>query len=108
MSTNEPILPNTPSTSPGTGTIDDVDVSNIFGMPHNVILFNDNVNSFEDVIIQIIAAVNCSPSRAGSIALEAHEKGRAVAFSGHLERCESVESILSGPPLNLGTKIEHA
>jgi len=104
----DPTQPPMPGTSPGTGTIDETDVTNLLGKPHNVILFNDDVHAFEEVIIQIIAAVKCSPSKASAIALEAHEKGRAIAFSGHLERCEAVESILAGPPLKLGTKIENA
>ena len=82
------------------------EVSNLLGKPHNVILFNDDVNPFDSVVAQITKATKCSMDKAMSIALEAHTKGKSVAFSGYLERCEVVEQVLSGPPLRLGTSIE--
>lgn len=78
------------------------------GRPHNVILFNDSVHSFDQVINQIVKAIKCNAAHASSIAMQAHSKGQAIVFTGNLERCELVDSILAGPPANLRTKIEEA
>jgi ATP-dependent Clp protease adapter protein ClpS len=83
-------------------------ISNIFGKPYNVILFNDDVNPFDAVVLQIIKATKCLPEKAMAIALEAHTNGKAVSFTGYKERCEVIESILSGPPLKLMTSLEPA
>jgi len=78
------------------------------GPPYNVLLFNDNHHSFDEVILMIVAAIKCSPSRAAELANEAHSKGQAIVFTGTLETCELKEMILSGPPAALTTKIEPA
>jgi ATP-dependent Clp protease adapter protein ClpS len=62
--------------------------------PWNVILFNDDVHSFEEVILQLQKATGCSLERAGAIAQEAHNNGKAVCFTGPLERCEIVAAKL--------------
>ena len=80
------------------------DVTNLLGKPHNVILFNDNSHAMDEVAAQIIKATHCSPSKAAAIMLEAHSTGRAICFTGGLEKCELVESILA--EIRLSTKIE--
>lgn len=95
-------------TNTGTLTTPEIDVNTYFGSPHSVILFNDNVHSFEEVVLQVIKAVKCSPDQATKIAMEAHSKGEAVAFTGNKERCEHVDSILAGPPLKLKTDIRES
>jgi len=81
-------------------------VANILGKPYNVILFNDDVNPFDAVVAQVMKATRCTPEKAMDITLKAHTKGKTIAFTGHRERCEVVDSILSGPPLKLKTAIE--
>lgn len=84
----------------------EIDIS--LGRPHCVILFNDSVHSFDQVIAQIIRAIKCNAAHASSLAMQAHSKGQAVVFKGNLERCEHIDSILAGPPASLRTKIEEA
>ena len=88
------------------GTINSTDTSNILGNPHKVILFNDDDHNMFEVALQIRLAIKCDAERAMQIMLEAHTVGRAIVFTGSLERCELVESILS--QIQLGTKIEPA
>jgi ATP-dependent Clp protease adapter protein ClpS len=89
-----------------TGTIIDSDtnVSTLFGKPYNVVLYNDEIHSCDEVIAQLMKATGCNAGRANQIMMEAHNTGRAIAFSGGLERCEHVEAILA--EIRLGTKIE--
>ena len=90
------------------GVVIDVDVLSIsiLGNPYNVILFNDDHHDMLEVTSQIIKATNCSATKAASIMSEAHTTGRAVVFTGGLERAELVESILA--EIKLGTAIEPA
>jgi ATP-dependent Clp protease adaptor protein ClpS len=84
----------------------DTSTTNLLGKPYNVIIFNDSEHSMIEVTAQIIKATHCSPGKAASIMAEAHTTGRAICFSGGLEKCELVEEILS--EIRLGTKIEQA
>jgi ATP-dependent Clp protease adapter protein ClpS len=77
---------------------------NFLGKPHQVILFNDATHSIEEVVKQVDKATRCGQSKAFELTMEAHEKGRASVYSGILERCEHVASILE--EIRLGTKIE--
>jgi len=83
---------------------DKIDIN--LGSPHNVILFNDSTHSFDEVISQIVKAIKCSAGHASGLANEAHSKGQAIVFTGNLERCELVDSILGGAPANLRTRID--
>lgn len=87
-------------------TIKQTGTTNILGSPYNVVLFNDDNHSMDEVVAQIMKATACNAGQAATIMLEAHNTGRAIAFSGSLERCELVESILT--EIKLGTKIEQA
>ena len=89
-------------------TVEDTETTNCLGTPHNVILFNDSHHSFDEVTLQIIAAIRCSESRASEIAMRAHSYGRAIVFTGALETCELKEAILKSPPAQLRTAIEKA
>jgi len=62
--------------------------------PYKVLLFNDDIHSFEEVINQLIKAVKCTFEEARDYAFEAHVKGKAVVFNGDLSVCLKVTSIL--------------
>jgi ATP-dependent Clp protease adaptor protein ClpS len=59
-----------------------------------VILYNDDWHTFEEVIEQLIKATNCSFDIARGYAFEVHVKGKAVVFTGDLQKCLRVSSIL--------------
>ena len=63
-------------------------------LPWNVILYNDDHHSFDAVIFQVQKATGVSLERAYEITMEAHHKGRAICYTGPLERCEHVADIL--------------
>jgi ATP-dependent Clp protease adapter protein ClpS len=68
-----------------------------------LILLNDDFHSFQEVIEQLIKAVQCSVSQAVQIMLAAHHTGRAVAKIDSLEGCQRSVRILE--QINLGTDI---
>lgn len=59
-----------------------------------VILYNDDWHTFEEVIAQLIIAVNCTFEQARSYAFEVHVKGKAIVYNGGLNECLKVSSIL--------------
>lgn len=60
----------------------------------NVILFNDDFHSFDEVIFQLQKATGCSLELAEHVANIAHTEGEAVAYVASKEKCEQVASIL--------------
>jgi ATP-dependent Clp protease adaptor protein ClpS len=72
--------------------------------PAKVILFNDDVHTFDEVINQLIKATRCTQEKAEGLAWEVHTRGRAVVFSGEMMRCVQVSGILE--EIQLMTQIE--
>lgn len=70
-----------------------------------VILYNDEIHTFDEVIVQLIKAIGCSPEEAESIAWEVHSKGKAMVYEGELPDCLRVSSILE--EIALHTQIEY-
>jgi len=69
-----------------------------------VILFNDDLHTFEEVIAQIIKATKCSFIAARDKTFEVHVNGKAVVYSGGLADCLRVSGILE--EILLHTQIE--
>jgi ATP-dependent Clp protease adaptor protein ClpS len=72
--------------------------------PAKVVLFNDEVHTFDEVISQIIKAVRCSRDKAEALTWEVHNTGRSVVFTGEMMRCVEVSSVLE--EILLMTQIE--
>ena len=85
---------------PGELITPEIEEETIIEQIYHVILFNDNIHSFDEVIIQLIKAINCSFEKARSLAFEVHVKGKANVFSGSLADCLKVSSILEEIELN--------
>lgn len=62
--------------------------------PFHVVLYNDNVHAFDDVVRQVQKATGAPEAEAVAITLQAHETGRAVCFVGACERCQDVADVL--------------
>jgi ATP-dependent Clp protease adapter protein ClpS len=82
----------------------DVDDGIDVGLPAKVILFNDEVHTFDEVIAQIIKAIGCSFDKAEALTWEVHLRGKAIVFSGEMSECLKVSSVLE--EIALHTQIE--
>jgi ATP-dependent Clp protease adapter protein ClpS len=82
--------------------IEDEDIGK--GIVSRVILFNDEWHTFEEVIVQIIKAIHCSFEVARDKTFEVHVKGKSIIFSGALDMCLKVSSVLE--EIALHTQIE--
>lgn len=62
--------------------------------PWCVILFNDDVHTFDDVAFQLQKAIGCSLDAGYAYAMEVHTTGQAKVYEGDLESCERVAAVL--------------
>ena len=81
-------------------TTDGTDTQN----PAKVILFNDEIHTFEDVIGQLVKAIRCSRDQGESFAWEVHTRGKACVYTGEMNECLRVSGILE--EIALHTQIE--
>ncbi len=81
---------------------DDIDFA--VQQPAKVILFNDEVHTFDEVIGQIIKATGCDQATAESLTWEVHNAGKACVFEGEVTRCVQVSGVLE--EIELMTQIE--
>jgi len=72
--------------------------------PAKVLLFNDEVHTFDEVIGQIVKATRCPLSKAEALTWEVHTTGKAVVYEGEMTKCVEVSGILE--EIELMTQIE--
>ncbi len=75
------------------------------GLSSKVILFNDEIHTFEEVTQQIIKAIKCSEDQAESLTWEVHSKGKTRVYDGEMGECLRVSGILE--EIDLITQIEY-
>jgi len=76
------------------------DQQTTIGLESKVVLYNDDWHTFDEVIGQLVKAVNCSYEQARSYAFEVHVKGKSIVYTGALDNCLKVSSILEEIALN--------
>lgn len=74
------------------------------GNPWQVVLFNDEVHSFDEVILQLQKAAGYSLEKAAELAWRVHNNGKAVVYIGSKEDCEKVAGVLG--QIKLSTQVE--
>jgi ATP-dependent Clp protease adaptor protein ClpS len=62
--------------------------------PWQVVLFNDEVHTFDAVILQLQKATGCALERAEQLTLMVHQNGRAIVFIGEKIPATKVSAIL--------------
>jgi ATP-dependent Clp protease adapter protein ClpS len=73
-------------------------------LPAKVILFNDEVHTFDEVISQIIKATGCDLVKAEALTWEVHNTGKAIVYEGEMPKCIQVSGVLE--EIELMTQIE--
>jgi len=64
------------------------------GNPWQTVLFNDEVHSFDEVILQIQKATGYSLEKATQLTWRVHNSGKAVVYIGSKEDCGKVMAVL--------------
>jgi len=92
------------SPAPETEVAVDVEEEERTDEPWRVILYNDEIHTFDEVISQIIKATGCSTAQAEKLAWEVHTNGKAAVYEGSFEDCFKVQGVLR--EIQLVTEIE--
>ena len=80
----------------------DIDVA--IQEPATVILFNDEIHTFDEVIDQLIKALRCDTTKAEALTWEVHNSGKAAVYKGEMSECLKVNGVLE--EIALHTQIE--
>jgi ATP-dependent Clp protease adapter protein ClpS len=72
--------------------------------PWQTVLFNDEVHSFDEVILQVQKAAGYSLEKAVEITLRVHNNGKAIVKIGSKLECEKVAAVLG--QIQLTTSVE--
>lgn len=62
--------------------------------PWRVILYNDEIHTFDEVIEQLIKATGCSQGEAEKLTFKVHNEGKANVYEGSFEECFEVNGVL--------------
>jgi ATP-dependent Clp protease adaptor protein ClpS len=84
--------------TPGIDILTEEDTT--IGISSKVVLYNDDWHTFDEVITQLIKAVKCTFEEARNFAFEVHVKGKSIVYSGSMNQCLKVTSVLEEIALN--------
>ncbi len=62
--------------------------------PWRVILYDDDIHTFDEVIEQLIKALGCNQTHAEELTYKVHNEGKAEVFEGSFEECFEVNGVL--------------
>ena len=89
---------------PGTDVETDVAVEERLDTPWRVILFDDDIHTFDDVIIQLVKATGCTAEEAAGHAWTVHTEGKDTVYQGEFFDCFRIQGVLR--EIQLVTEIE--
>jgi len=90
--------------TPELETIEDIKLDLSFLEDSKLILFNDDHNSFDKVIMALIVYCQISSAKAAEIAMKVHNEGKAIAKYGPRKDLEVIAGIFG--ELDLTCEIE--
>ena len=99
-----PAEPDVEPVPPEVEEIEEEDTGGGTDDPWFVVLFNDEVHTFEEVIGQLVKATGCSRGEAEDLAWTVHNEGKATVYEGTFEECFDVQSVLK--EIQLVTEIQ--
>lgn len=70
-------------------------INSIDGTDYEVVVWNNNTNTFEEVAGVLIMAIKCSPPRALELTMQIDRYGSATVFTGAKPTCETIAKIIS-------------
>jgi len=82
----------------------DVAVEEAIETPWRVILYDDAIHTFEEVILQLMKATGCSAEQGELHAWTVHTRGKDCVYQGEFFECFRVQGVLR--QIQLVTEIE--
>ncbi|MFN1835686.1 ATP-dependent Clp protease adaptor ClpS [Balneola sp. MJW-20] len=62
--------------------------------PWRLILYDDDIHTFEEVISQLMKATGCSLAKAEELTVKVHNEGKATVYEGDFEECLRIDGVL--------------
>ena len=90
--------------NPDVLTDEDVAVEERIDTPWRVIVYNDDIHTFDEVIVQVVKATGCPTEQAERHAYTIHTQGKDCVFQGDFFECFRVQGVLR--EIQLVTEIE--
>jgi len=83
-----------PAKTPDADVLEETEEEESLDTPWRVILYDDDIHTFDEVINQLIKALGCSVQQAEKFTLQVHNEGKATVYEGSFEECLKVNSVL--------------
>ena len=80
--------------APDVDVLEETEEKDSVDTPWRLILYDDDIHTFDEVIDQLIKALGCSTAKAEELTLKVHNDGKAVVFEGSFEECLKINSVL--------------
>lgn len=62
--------------------------------PWRLILYDDDIHTFDEVIEQLMKATGCSLAKAEEMTWTVHNEGKALVHEGEFEECLRIDGVL--------------
>ena len=89
---------------PDVAVEEEVEEATRLDTPWRVILYDDDIHTFDEVIVQLVKATGCTAQRAEKHAWTVHTQGKDCVFQGEFTECFRVQGVLR--EIQLVTEIE--
>lgn len=70
------------------------EVEDSVNTPWRLILYDDDIHTFDEVISQLMKATGCSLSEAEDKTWKVHNEGKALVHEGEFEECLRIDGVL--------------
>lgn len=98
------VFPTAAPATPEVAPVEEVDVGEEVQTPWRVILYDDDIHTFDEVIHQLVKATACSVEQAEKHAWTVHTTGKDCVYTGEFFECFRVQGVLR--EIQLVTEIE--
>lgn len=83
-----------PKKAPEVEVLEQTEEEESLDTPWRLILYDDDVHTFDEVINQLIKALGCPVAQAEELTVTVHTKGKAVVYEGSFEECLKINAVL--------------
>ncbi len=88
-----PMRPQTTEPAPRVSPV--VEVDEAVDTPWTLILYDDDIHTFDEVIHQLLKALRCDLPTAEEITLTVHNEGSAIVYEGPFDECFRINTVLT-------------
>lgn len=91
---NDPVVLSEESVEYDTGVKSKEETKEAITTPWRLILYDDDIHTFEEVIAQLMKATGCSLTEAEEKTMKVHNDGKALVHEGEFEECLRIDGVL--------------